>query len=48
MTKKIKINFSTAPPKRNVTKEELDNLIDKSINLILDDLILNGHLKVGN
>lgn len=42
------ITLTTEPPKRTYTKEEIQEVIDKSISLVLDDLILNGHLKIGN
>lgn len=46
--KEIKINFKTEPPKNGITYEQFDNLLNKSISLIVDELILNGKLKIGN
>lgn len=44
----IKIHFKTAPPKRELSEEEFDNLLNKSISLIVDELIIKGTLEIGN
>lgn len=50
MGKKRKYNivYSTAPSKKQYTDEEVNLVINKAINLIIDELIVNGHIKVGN
>jgi predicted RNase H-like HicB family nuclease len=44
---KYKMVLKTEPSKHTYTKEEVNQKIDKAINILLDDLILNGHLKIG-
>lgn len=45
---KYKMVWETAPSKHNYTQEEIDQKIDKAINILLDALILNGHLKISD
>jgi hypothetical protein len=44
---KYKIVGKFLPSKTIYTQEEIDQKIDKAINILLNDLILNRHLKIG-
>jgi hypothetical protein len=44
---KYKMVLKTEPSKHTYSKKEIDQKINKAIDILLDDLILNGHLKVG-
>jgi pyrimidine operon attenuation protein/uracil phosphoribosyltransferase len=44
---KYKMVLHTKPSKHNYTKEQIEQKIDKAITILLDDLILNGRLKIG-
>jgi hypothetical protein len=45
--KEYKINLTTAPPKNQThTKEEVEEIRDKAISLVVDELILNGKLDI--
>lgn len=45
--KKHNIIFTTLP-KQQYTDDEVKKTINKAINLIIDELIINEHIKVGN
>ncbi|MFS0776101.1 hypothetical protein ABC255_08855 [Neobacillus sp. 3P2-tot-E-2] len=38
--KKYKISLSTEPPKQQYSEEEVKKLINKAVNLIIDELML--------
>lgn len=42
---KYKIKFTTQPSKVNKSDEEVESVLNKAISLLVDELILNGHLK---
>jgi hypothetical protein len=44
---KYKMVFKTEPSKHTYTQEEKDQKLDRIIDKMLDELILNGHLKIG-
>jgi predicted RNase H-like HicB family nuclease len=44
---KYKMVLKTEPSKHTYTKEEVKQKIDKAIDILLDDLIINGRLKIG-
>jgi hypothetical protein len=46
--RKYKITYSTLPSNQKHTDEEVNKMVSKAINLIIDELILNEHIKVGN
>lgn len=44
---KYKIELTTKPS-RKYTEEEIKNTYKKALSALVDDLILNGHIKIGN
>jgi hypothetical protein len=45
-SQKYKMVLITEPSKHKYTQEEIEQKIDKAIDILLNDLILNGYLKV--
>jgi hypothetical protein len=44
---KYNIKIETQPPKIHKTEEEVQSIVEKAISLIVDELIINEHLKIG-
>jgi phenylalanyl-tRNA synthetase beta subunit len=42
--KKYKISLTTAPPKQQYTDEEVKKIVNKALSLIINELLVNGHI----